>query len=323
MKTAKIAFVFPGQGSQTVGMLDAYADSYPLVAEIFEEASDALGRDLWTLVHKGPSEQLALTENTQPAMLVSGYAVWRIWQLQSDLRPIIMAGHSLGEYTALVASGSLAFAEAVKLVADRARYMQEAVPSGQGGIAAILGMQDAAIEQLCVDLAGNQVLQPVNYNAPGQVAVAGHQQAVQRLVEAAPRAGARKAIVLPISVPVHSTLMTPAAERMAQRLQTATIVSPKIPVLHNYHVQTEKDPEQIRQVLAHQINSPVPWVKTISSICESGVSCLLECGPGKTLTGLNKRINRVIPTYPLATPDLLVKALQAVSELRTTAEYNL
>jgi len=309
----KIAFVFPGQGSQSVGMLDAYANRYPLVSEIFEQASDILGNDLWTLVHAGPAEQLALTQNTQPAMLVSSYAIWRIWLQQSKLRPVLLAGHSLGEYTALVAAGSLVFSEAVSLVADRARYMQEAVPTGQGAIAAILGMKDAAIEQLCTELAGGQVLQPVNYNAPGQVAVAGDVQAVQRLVEAAPKAGARKAIVLPISVPVHSALMTPAAERMADRLQTATIVAPSIPVLHNYHAQSETDPEKIRRVLARQINSPVPWVKTVTRISESGVTCLLECGPGKTLTGLNKRINRAVPTYPLATPDLLEKTLQAVS----------
>jgi len=314
----KTAFVFPGQGSQTVGMLDSYATQYPIVAEVFDEASEALGRDLWALVHDGPAQQLNLTENTQPAMLAGGYAIWRVWQAQTDLSPVLLAGHSLGEYTALVVAESLTYVDAIKLVADRARFMQEAVPAGQGGIAAILGMEDAALEQLCIKLANGQVLQPVNYNAPGQVAVAGDLQAVQRLVEAAPGAGARKAIVLPISVPVHSSLMTPAAERMAERLQTTAIVSPKISVLHNYHVQKESDPEQIRRVLARQINSPVPWVKTVTTICDSDVFCLLECGPGKTLTGLNKRITRLhqqhpLETYPLASPELLMKALQAVS----------
>jgi len=295
-----------------MGMLDVYAERYPVVAEIFAEAAEALGHDLWSLVHEGPAESLALTENTQPAMLVSGYTVWRIWQQESDFRPVILAGHSLGEYTALVAAESLTFADAVKLVADRARFMQEAVPAGEGGIAAVLGMDDAAIEQLCMELAGDSVLQPVNYNAPGQVAVAGHLHAVQRLVEAAPKAGARKAILLPISVPVHSALMTPAAERMTERLQMVSISVPTIPVLHNYHARTETDPEQIRHVLSCQINSPVPWVKTVTKIREYGVDCLIECGPGKTLTGLNKRIIREIPTCPLATPDLLEKALRLV-----------
>jgi len=304
-----LAFVFPGQGSQSVGMMNALAAEFPVVKQTFAEASQALGQDLWQLAEQGPEEKLNQTEITQPVMLAAGVATWRAWLAANGPPPQIMAGHSLGEYSALVAAGSLDFGEAMKLVADRARFMQQAVPAGQGGIAAILGMEDDAVRKLCEQAAQGEVLDAVNFNSPGQVVIAGTATAVARALEQSKAAGARRAIPLPMSVPAHSRLMHPAALQMAERLKTAEIRSPRIPVIHNAHLQTESDPQAIRNALVRQIESPVRWVDTIQKMAAGGVTRIVECGPGKVLTGLNKRIVKEIETLPVFDPATLREAL--------------
>ncbi len=307
-----LAFVFPGQGSQSVGMLTALAAAYPSVRETYDEASKALGYDLWTIVANGPEEKLNQTEITQPAMLSAGVAVWRVWQAEHGPSPVIMAGHSLGEYSALVCAGALAFDDTVKLVADRGRYMQEAVPAGQGGMAAIVGLDDDQVLALCEQNAGNEVLSPVNFNSPGQVVIAGTASAVARAVENAKAAGAKLAKLLPVSVPSHCALMHPAAERMRERLNQLSISTPRIPVLHNVHVKSETSPEAIRDALVRQVESPVRWVETIQQIAAGGASQIIECGPGKVLAGLNKRISKVTQTLPVYDPETLQLARQTL-----------
>jgi [acyl-carrier-protein] S-malonyltransferase len=308
-----LAFVFPGQGSQSVGMLDALAQAHPSVKQTFAEASDALGRDLWQLVESGPEAALNQTENTQPAMLSAGVAVWRVWRERGGALPTIMAGHSLGEYTALVCAGALDFPDAVRLVADRARFMQAAVPAGQGGMAAILGLDDDAVRALCTQAAEGEVLEPVNFNSPGQVVVAGTASAVQRAVAQAKAVGAKRALALPVSVPSHCRLMAPAAEQMAARLREANLRAPHIPVLHNAHVRAEQDPQAIREALVRQVAAPVRWVETIQAMAAQGVDKVIECGPGKVLAGLNKRIVDGISTWPVYDPASLDQALAATA----------
>jgi len=307
-----LAFVFPGQGSQAVGMLSGLAESNPLVNETFSEANDALGFDLWNLVQNGPEESLNQTTNTQPAMLAAGVAAWRVWRDMGGAVPAVMAGHSLGEYTALVCSGSLAFADAVKLVADRGRFMQEAVPAGEGAMAAIIGMDDDGVRSLCEQNAGGDVLSPVNFNSPGQVVIAGSAAAVQRAVEGAKSAGAKRALVLPVSVPSHCQLMHGAAERMAERLASIEIHVPEIPVIHNFNVQAELSPEAIKTALVSQIEQPVRWVETIQKMAADGVDKLVECGPGKVLVGLNKRIDKVMETWAIYDAETIAAALEGV-----------
>jgi len=307
-----LAFVFPGQGSQSVGMLNVLAETYPQVKETFSEASAALGYDLWAIATNGPEEKLNQTEITQPAMLTAGVAVWRIWQHENGPQPVLLAGHSLGEYTALTCAGALAFNDAVKLVADRGRYMQEAVPAGQGGMAAIVGLDDEGVSALCKQAAQGDVLAPVNFNSPGQVVIAGTAAAVARAVEQAKAAGAKLAKQLPVSVPSHCTLMHPAAERMRERLKSLSIRTPSIPVLHNAHVQSESNPDAIRDALVRQIESPVRWVETIQKMAAGGVDKLVECGPGKVLTGLNKRIAKETQTLPVYDPETLRQARSAL-----------
>lgn len=304
-----LAFVFPGQGSQSVGMLNALASVYPQVMETFTEASAALGYDLWAVVADGPDEKLNQTEITQPAMLAAGVAVWRVWQAEGGPTPSLMAGHSLGEYTALVCAGAFAFSDAVRLVADRGRFMQAAVPAGQGGMAAIVGLEDEQVRALCERNAQGEVLSPVNFNSPGQVVIAGTASAVARAVENAKAAGAKLAKLLPVSVPSHCALMHPAAERLRERLQQIEIMSPRIPVLHNTHMQCETAPAAIRTALANQIESPVRWVETVRKIAADGVTKLIECGPGKVLAGLNKRIDKNIQTLPVYDSETLRQAL--------------
>jgi len=307
-----LAFVFPGQGSQSVGMLTALAETYSSVRETYDEASTALGYNLWAIVAGGPEAKLNQTEITQPAMLSAGVAVWRVWQAEHGPSPAIMAGHSLGEYSALVCAGALAFTDAVKLVADRGRYMQEAVPAGQGGMAAIVGLDDDQVRVLCEQNAKNEVLSPVNYNSPGQVVIAGTAMAVARAVENAKAAGAKLAKTLPVSVPSHCALMHPAAERMRERLSQLTINTPQIPVLHNVHVKSENSPDAIRDALVRQVESPVRWVETIQQFAASGVARIIECGPGKVLAGLNKRIAKDIQTLSVYDPDTLQIARHAI-----------
>ncbi len=307
----KQAFVFPGQGSQAVGMLAELAAAFDTVEDTFAQASEVLGYDLWQLVQQGPAEELNATHKTQPAMLAAGVAVWRVWRGAGGGTPALMAGHSLGEYTALVCAGALDFADAVALVAERGRFMQQAVPPGEGAMAAILGLDDEQVAAVCDRAADGEVLEPVNFNSPGQVVIAGQATAVARAVEAAKAAGAKRALVLPVSVPSHCALMKPAAERLAERLTGVNIAAPSIPVLHNADVAAYSDPEQIRDALVRQLHSPVRWVETIRAMAAQGVAAVTECGPGKVLAGLNKRIERKMPVFPVFDPASLDKALAA------------
>ena len=304
--------VFPGQGSQSVGMLKELAAAFAVVEQTFAEASEALGEDLWAIVQDGPEEKLNSTEITQPAMLAAGIAVWRIWQEQGGPQPAVMAGHSLGEYSALVAAGSLAFDHAVRLVAERGRLMQEAVPAGTGAMAAILGLDDEAVIQVCADAADGEVVEAVNFNSPGQVVVAGHKSAVERAVALASERGAKRAVMLPVSVPSHCALMKPAAERLAEILEDIPVQAPAIPVINNVDVEMPTDPDAIRDALVRQLDHPVRWVETIRRMQAEGVDTLIESGPGKVLVGLNKRIERRMPALPVYDPDTLAAALEAV-----------
>lgn len=285
-----LAFVFPGQGSQSIGMLDNLAASFPEVQEIFTRASDALGKDLWALVHQGPAEELNQTHNTQPAMLAAGVAVWTAWCKLSPVRPVWMAGHSLGEYTALVCSGAIAFEEAIKLVALRGKLMQEAVPAGEGAMAAILGLEDHQVVSLCNDAAENQIVSAVNFNSPGQVVIAGNTEAVERAIVIAKALGAKRAMQLPVSVPSHCALMQSAADKLSATLQNTAITTPHAKLIHNVDVTSHESPDAIRQALAEQLYKPVRWVDSIQHLHAQGVSHFIECGPGKVLVGLNKRI---------------------------------
>lgn len=315
----KLAVFFPGQGSQSVGMLDALADARPVVRETFEEASDVLGRDLWRLVHEGPKEALDETGNTQPAMLAAGVACWRVWQQAGGPAAGMMAGHSLGEYSALVAAGTIPFADGVALAADRARLMQEAVPLGTGSMAAILGLDDAQVIALCADQAEGAVLEAVNFNAPGQVVIAGERKAVERATVAAKAAGAKRAVVLPVSVPSHCALMRPAAERLAERIQGLALRLPDVPVIHNVDCTSADSVDGIRERLVAQLHSPVRWVETVAGVAAAGATLAIECGPGKVLTGLNKRITKDPATLPVLDPQTLDKALAAVEEQKSNA----
>ena len=294
----KLAFVFPGQGSQSVGMLaDHWAAD--VVRQTFEEASTVLGFDLQGMVQSGPAEELNKTENTQPALLAASVSLWRLWQEKGGVVPAYLAGHSLGEYSALVAAGVLGFADAVKIVHKRGLFMQEAVPAGTGAMAAILGLDDEKVVEVCAAAAQGGVVEAVNYNSPGQVVIAGQKEAVDRAVVLAKEAGARKALPLPVSVPSHCALMKPAAERLSVELDAVTFSAPGIPVVHNVTADVCADPEQVRANLVQQLYSPVRWVETINALSEAGVTRFAECGPGKVLAGLNKRIVRKAPVTPL------------------------
>jgi len=309
--TPKIAVFFPGQGSQSVGMLDALGAAYPSVRSTFADAADALGRDLWSLVSEGPREVLDQTENTQPAMLTAGVAVWRVWQELGGAPAALMAGHSLGEYAALVAAGALSLGDGVRLAADRARYMQDAVPLGEGAMAAVLGLDDDQVALLCAEQGQGQVLEAVNFNAPGQVVIAGAAAAVERAVAAAKGAGAKRALVLPVSVPSHCSLMGPASQRLAQRLLELDLRLPRVPVLHNVDVTAAEDLAGLRERLASQLYRPVRWVETVQAVAAAGVTLAIECGPGKVLAGLNRRIAKDLATLPVYDPQTLESALEA------------
>ncbi len=307
------AMTFPGQGSQSVGMLADLAEAYPIVRQTFEEASDALGVDLWTLSQEGPAEALNQTENTQPAMLAAGVAVWRTWRGQGGPAPGLMAGHSLGEYSALVAAGVLPFAEAARLVHERGRLMQAAVPAGEGAMAAILGLDDDQVRALCEQAAQGEVAEAVNFNSPGQVVIAGNASAIARAVDLAKAAGAKRALRLDVSVPSHCALMRDAAERLYEVMRDLPITQPEIPVLHNVSVAPAPDPGQIRDLLKQQLYSPVRWVETVRAMKEAGADTLVEAGPGKVLTGLNKRIDKTITAVPVFDGASLEKALESVN----------
>lgn len=306
----KFALVFPGQGSQTVGMMQTFADS-KAVREVFREASDALGQDLWKLAAEGPAEELDSTVNTQPLMLTAGYAVYRAWRDAGGTEPTMMAGHSLGEYTALVAAGALAFRDALPLVRFRAQSMQEAIPMGEGAMAAILGLEDDAVRVACGEAARGQKVEPVNFNAPSQVVIAGHKSAVERGVAAAKAKGAKRAVMLPVSAPFHSSLLKPAADKLAFYLDGVHVSAPRIPVVNNVDVAMENEPQRIKQALARQASNPVRWAEVVRRIAAEGISHVAECGPGKVLAGLTRRIDRGLQSYAITDPQSLAEALQA------------
>ncbi len=287
-----VAFVFPGQGSQSVGMLSQLAAAEPLVQETFAEASAVLGYDLWQLCQQGPEELLGATERTQPAMLTAGVATWRVWRKHGGPMPSAMAGHSLGEYSALVCSGALDFKTAVALVQFRGQAMQAAVPAGQGAMAAILGLEDADVEAACAEAAQGEVVQAANFNSPGQVVIAGGAAAVDRAIEVLKAKGAKRAIKLPVSVPSHSALMQPAAERFAEKLQSIQFAQPQVKDIYTVDVRTHQDAAGIREALVQQLVKPVRWTETVRAILAGGAKVLVECGPGKVLTGLNRRIEK-------------------------------
>lgn len=296
---AKFAFIFPGQGSQSVGMLADLAAIYPQVRQTFATASAVLGYDLWQLAQEGPEAELNLTHKTQPTMLAAGVALWRIWQAQTAVVPHFMAGHSLGEYTALVCAGALEFSDAINLVALRGQFMQEAVPAGSGAMAALLGLDDEQVNEACNAAAQGEIVAAVNFNSPGQVVIAGHTAAVARAVELAKVAGAKRALVLPVSVPSHCALMQPAALRFAEHLRKIPFKSPAIPVINNVDVAICSEPAQIRDALTRQLYCPVHWSAVIRKMSAAGVSALIECGPGKVLSGLNKRIDPALESFSL------------------------
>lgn len=306
-----IAIVFPGQGSQSLGMQADLAAEYPLVQETYAEASDILGYDLWQLVQDGPAEKLAETVVTQPAMLTAGYASWRVWQAAGGAQPAQMAGHSLGEYTALVCAGAIGFADAVRVVKKRSELMQAAVPVGIGAMAAIIGLDDDAVMAICDDASGIGVAEAVNFNTPGQVVIAGHKEAVTLAVERAEANGARRAIILPVSVPSHSSLMIGAGEELAETLASVDFSATDVSVTNATDATPYTDADDMRKRLSRQVYRPVRWVSTINAMLDSGATSVVECGPGKVLAGLVRRISRTTPVGTIDSISGLQKALEA------------
>lgn len=312
MSNNALAFVFPGQGSQKIGMLAEMAARYPLIQQVFGEASEALGYDMWDLVQNGQQETINLTEKTQPILLTASVALWRLWLQQGGVKPTLMAGHSLGEFTALVCADALDFADAVKLVRARGQFMQTAVPVGEGAMAAIIGVDDDTINRICAEVANGECVQAVNFNSPGQVVIAGKVAAVDRAIDKLKEAGAKRALPLPVSAPFHTDLMRPAGEKLAEALSGITIQSPAIPVVHNVHAQTESDPEKIRALLIKQIYSPVKWTSCVETMVKAGVTTTVECGPGKVLSGLNKRIEKSLACLAIEEEQAFQDALAAL-----------
>lgn len=299
------SFIFPGQGSQAIGMMSELAQAHPLVKDLFVEASDVLNVDLWKMSQEGPLEALSQTENTQPALLTAGYASWQVWKSLGGSKPTIMAGHSLGEYTALVAAGALSFTDAVSLVRDRGRYMQEAVPNGEGGMAAIIGLEDEQVRSVCEQIANDsgEVVQAVNFNAPGQVVIAGSSKGIELAAPAMKEAGAKRALPLPVSIPAHSSLMSPASARLADRLSNIDVSMGEVPVLHNCNVSIASSANDIKANLVTQLDSPVRWVESISKIHSDGVNQFIESGPGRVLGGMVKRIVKGVDVSCVDKPD--------------------
>jgi [acyl-carrier-protein] S-malonyltransferase len=306
------AMVFPGQGSQSVGMLADLATAFPLVEETFSQASAVLGYDLWERAQNGPAELLNQTSCTQPAMLAAGVAAWRCWESRTDRLPAVMAGHSLGEYTALVCAGAIEFADAVALVEKRAEAMQNAVPEGDGAMAAILGLDDDQVKSVCEQAAQGEVVSAVNFNCPGQVVIAGNAAAVGRAMDLAKQEGARRALLLPVSVPSHCSLMQPAALTFAGDLAAVSIRAPSVQVLHNVDVASHDQPDTIREALAAQLFKPVRWVETVRAMQGAGLSCILEMGPGKVLAGLTRRIDKSMQGIPVQSAEDIESALAAL-----------
>jgi [acyl-carrier-protein] S-malonyltransferase len=309
----KLALVFPGQGSQSVGMLQSFAESKP-VRDTFAEASDVLKQDLWKLASDGPAEDLNSTVNTQPLMLTAGYAVYRAWREAGGMQPAIVAGHSLGEYTALVVAGVVAFRDALPLVRFRAQAMQEAVPFGTGAMAAILGLDDDAVRAACLEAAQDGIVEAVNFNAPSQVVIAGHKAAVERGAATAKAKGAKRAVMLPVSAPFHSSLLQPAAQRLEQYLTGVAFNAPRIPVVNNVDVTIVNEAQQIKDALARQACNPVRWVEVIRQMARSGITHVAECGPGKVLAGLTKRIDSTLQGLAIADAASLAQTLQTLQQ---------
>ncbi len=308
----KLAFVFPGQGSQSLGMLSELSAVHPIVADTFAEASTVLGYDLWALVQQGPEAVLNQTEFTQPALLAASIALWRLWKLQNGPQPDLLAGHSLGEYSALVCAEALDFADAVALVSLRGKLMQAAVGAGKGAMAAIVGLDDAVLSDICLQAAQGQVLSPANFNSVGQTVLAGETEAVNRAVELALQAKAKLAKIIPVSVPSHCALMKPAADRLAEYLQNVSIRAPNIPVVNNVDVSCNDEPEFIRSALVRQLYLPVRWVETVQYLAASGIENMVECGPGKVLAGLNRRIVTEVATLSINSPESFQSTLDVL-----------
>ncbi|WP_110664929.1 ACP S-malonyltransferase [Salinicola halophilus] len=312
--TQSLALIFPGQGSQQVGMLRELAERYSVVRTTFDEASEALGYDLWHTVQDGPEEHLNATACTQPALLTASVSIWRVWQELEGPRPCMMAGHSLGEYSAMVCSGALSFAEGVRLVRLRGEAMQAAVPQGVGAMAAVLGLDDATVEAACRDAAGDEVVAAVNYNSPGQVVIAGHQEAVDRAIVRCQEAGAKRAMPLPVSVPSHCALMKPAAERLASAMESLEFRLPRYAVYQNVDAKVPDTTAALRQNLVEQLYRPVRWTDCVNAMADNGAGVFVECGPGKVLTGLTKRIQRQAKGLAVNDPDTLSAALELSRE---------
>lgn len=308
-----LALVFPGQGSQQLGMLGDLAAEHSIIKETFTEASDALGFDLWSMVQQGPEADLNSTENTQPALLTSSVALWRLWQQQGGETPATVAGHSLGEYSALVCAGAIDFADGVKLVQLRGHLMQAAVPAGSGAMAAILGLADADVVAACEAAAQGEVVSAVNFNCPGQVVIAGQKAAVARGVEACKAAGAKRAVELPVSVPSHCALMQPAAEKLGEALTNIDVRMPTISLIHNVNAATAADLDELRDLLVRQLYSPVRWTESVQAMQATGVETLIECGPGKVLSGLNKKVDRALNVANIGDAAGLAKALELLN----------
>ena len=289
---SNLAFVFPGQGSQKIGMLAELAEQNPIIETTFNEASEVLGYDMWQLIQQGTQEDINLTQRTQPILLTCSVAIWRLWNQKQGASPSQMAGHSLGEWSALVCANVIDFADGLKIVEARGKFMQQAVPVGQGAMAAIIGLDDQAILEACTEASALGVVDAVNFNAPGQVVIAGSNEAVERAMEICKDAGAKRALPLPVSAPFHTSLMKPAADNLADMVNAVTFRSPEVPIMHNVHARNEQDPQAIKALMLEQIYSPVKWVDCVKQLKESGVSTLVECGPGKVLSGLAKRIDR-------------------------------
>jgi [acyl-carrier-protein] S-malonyltransferase len=315
------AFVFPGQGSQRLGMLSDASDAFPAVRATFEEAADALGLDLWGLTQGDDAERLNLTENTQPALLCTSVALWRAWDEAGGPRPGAMAGHSLGEFSALCCAGAIDFPDALRLVQQRGRFMQSAVPAGVGAMSAVIGLDDERIIAVCAKLSSSDhLVEAVNFNSPGQVVIAGHAAAVADAGEKLLEAGARRVLPLPVSAPFHTALMRPAGEKLGEVLESITLRTPEIPVLHNVTCDSEADPAAIRRLLVRQISAPVPWTGCVESLRDRGYTRQVECGAGKVLTGLLRRIDRALTGYSTEAPDDLHAAVAAVSDNEESAQ---
>ena len=312
MTQPHLGFVFPGQGSQKIGMLSDIAKQHEHLLEAFDQASEELGYDLWGLSQYGTEEQISRTEVTQPLLLTASVAVWRLLRKLDGPMPAAVAGHSLGEWSALVCADVIDLNDAVRLVRKRGQYMQTAVPVGKGAMSAIIGLDDDKIAQVCADSAHGQVVSAVNFNAPGQVVIAGDKEAVERATDACQEAGAKRALPLPVSAPFHTSLMQPAADGLAEDIAQVEFRAPQIPIIHNVTLDSEQDPQAIRTLMIEQITAPVPWVGTVQKLASMGITALLECGAGRVLSGLNRRIDRSLSSLNTDSIDALTQAVESV-----------